>query len=246
LKVLESVDSTQDVLRALAQEGAPQGALVVAEAQRRGRGRGGRSWVSPPRAGLWFSLLLRPRQPPSAWPLLGGLAALAVVRAVRRLYSLLAGIKWPNDVLARGRKLAGILPEAQPNAGWVLLGIGINVGQGAVDFPPELSERATSLRLLLGEAPGRREELLAAILEEMEALYLEGFEASGPGGLLPALREAEETLGHRVRVLEGSCVREGVAEDLGPQGELILRLADGRRLACRAGHLEFRPERPAG
>jgi BirA family biotin operon repressor/biotin-[acetyl-CoA-carboxylase] ligase len=164
------VDSTQDVCRRLAAEGAPEGAVVVADYQRAGRGRGGHTWTAPPGAGVLASCLLRPPLPPARWPELTGVAATAVADAVARLTSLSPRIKDPNDVLVGDRKLAGVLGESVVGASsFVVLGIGINVTQGPADWPAGLAARAVSLAELGHPVP--RPRLLAAVLAALAARY---------------------------------------------------------------------------
>ncbi|RTH06703.1 biotin--[acetyl-CoA-carboxylase] ligase [Thermus scotoductus] len=204
-RYLGRVGSTQDVLRAWAEEGAEEGALVLAEVQERGRGRRGRPWESRPGESLTFSLLLRPTLPLSSMGLLPLLAGLALWRAVG-----VGGIKWPNDLLAPdGRKLAGVLLEAKAEGeevAYVLLGVGANV-----DWAPE---GAAALREF---SPLSRREVLSGFLLHLESLLplLES-----PETLLSLYREASYTLGRRVRVQTPKGVVEGVAEAILPDGSL--------------------------
>ncbi|WP_038048931.1 biotin--[acetyl-CoA-carboxylase] ligase [Thermus caliditerrae] len=206
-RYLGRVGSTQDVLKTWAEAGAPEGALVLAEVQERGRGRRGRPWASRPGGSLTFSLLLRPSLPLPALGLLPLLAGLALVEAVG-----VGGLKWPNDLLAPdGRKMVGILLEAKAEGeevAYALLGVGVNVA-----WAPE---GAAALKEF---SPLSRREVLEAFLERLEALLplLED-----PETLLTRYRQASSTLGRWVRVRTPKGVVEGVAEELLPDGSLLV------------------------
>ncbi len=149
------VDSTNERARALASGGAPHGALVTADEQTAGRGRQGRTWLAPPGSALLCSLVLR--DPPALLPLAAGVAVAEAVGPAARL-------KWPNDVLVNGAKVAGILVEGRPQEGWAVLGIGINVALDTAQLPPEVRERAGSLGLSSAE----REPVLQRVLAALE------------------------------------------------------------------------------
>ena len=180
--VFEETDSTNDLAARAGRDGVAEGIVFFAESQRAGRGRLGRRWVSPPGRNLLFSVLLRPAVVPAErWPELTFCAALAVAETAERFAGRAARVKWPNDVLLDGRKVAGILLEAHhaPGAGFVVVGIGLNVLQRAEDFPPELRERAGSLAMLGAGEPSRR-EVAAFVLERLDEHYRrwpEGFTA---------------------------------------------------------------------
>ncbi len=204
----------------------PEGTVVVAETQTAGRGRQGRSWVSPPRAGLTFSVLLRPPQVSGWLPLLGGLA---VAVALTEQAGVTAGVKWPNDVLiedvvdggggsARRGKVAGLLAEVPAGGGGaVIIGIGLNVTTRLAELP---DERATSLALAQA-ATTDRETLLKAVLRTLARAYASW--RADPAALVPAYRAACVTLGQRVRVeLPGGESYEGAATDVDGDGRLIV------------------------
>jgi BirA family biotin operon repressor/biotin-[acetyl-CoA-carboxylase] ligase len=183
--------STNDLAAERARAGAPAGLVIVADAQTAGRGRLGRSWHSPAEENLYLSILLRPARPPSEIPPITLLAGAAVARALET-FGLQPRLKWPNDVelvelveTGKRRKVAGILTEmasAGASALHVVVGIGINAN--AVEFPPELAARATSLRRALGRAVERL-ELLAALLDAFEPLC-EAFDRRGPAAAVEA------------------------------------------------------------
>jgi len=224
----EEVGSTNDVAKELADEGALHGEVVIAERQSAGRGRRGRSWSSPPRKNLYLSVVLRPDLPPARAPEVTLLAAVAVCQAVRRAGVASAAIKWPNDVLASGRKLAGVLTEMAAEVErvqWLVVGIGVNVNAAADDFPDELRELATSLLIERGD-PVPRALFAAALLTALEE-WLDRHAAEGFAPVRAAWREMSDTLGREVRVRVGSADQVGLAEDVDETGALLVRTASG-------------------
>lgn len=246
LTVLAKTDSTQTEAETRARAGAPEGTLVVAEEQTSGRGRQGRAWHSPPGRGVWMSTVLRPEGPLTAVPQLTLLAAVAVCRAIRAASGVEAGIKWPNDLLAGGRKLCGILLEAVVEDGGIrhcIMGIGIDANLEESDYPKELRDRVTSLRRESGTEVDRS-ALIAAVMNEFETLYAlyaeSGFE---PIRLL--WESLSVTLGREIVVRDVRGERRGRAEGLGAQGELLMRAEDGSLAAVYSGDVELYPG-PAG
>lgn len=212
LQVLLETPSTNAVVAERARAGEPAGLVVVAEAQTAGRGRLDRSWVSPPRAGLTFSVLLRPDLPAAQWPWLPLWTGLAVATALRERAELDAELKWPNDVLVQGRKLCGILAEV-PEPGAVVLGIGLNVTTRAEELP---HDSATSLRLA-GASTTDRDTVLRAVLRSLTAVLRDADAAR------TAYRERCSTLGRRVRVeLPADRSVEGTAEAVDDSGRLVV------------------------
>jgi BirA family transcriptional regulator, biotin operon repressor / biotin---[acetyl-CoA-carboxylase] ligase len=223
----EEVGSTNDVAKELAEEGALHGEVVVAERQTAGRGRRGRSWSSPPRRNLYLSVILRPELPPARAPEVTLLASVAVCQAVRQA-GVAAAIKWPNDVLVSGRKLAGVLTEMAAEVErvqWLVVGIGVNVNADRDDFPEELRELATSLRLERGQ-PVPRVLFAAALLTALEE-WLDRHADEGFAPVRAAWREMSDTLGREVRVRSGGADLVGVAEDVDESGALLVRTAQG-------------------
>jgi BirA family biotin operon repressor/biotin-[acetyl-CoA-carboxylase] ligase len=226
IAVTELTRSTNDDLLASARGGAPEGSVLVAEAQSAGRGRLGRSWVSPPRAALTCSVLLRPAAIPPArrsWvPLLAGVA---IVTALRADAAVEAWLKWPNDILLNGAKLGGILAEQSGDA--IVVGAGINVGAGRGELPPG---PATSLALA-GAALTDRGQLLLAILARLEQEYLAWARSGGDAdgcGLRSAYQRWCSTLGREVRVsLPGGATVEGQAREIDESGRLVIQSPAG-------------------
>ncbi len=232
------VGSTNDVAKQLAEEGAAHGEVVVAETQTAGRGRRGRSWVSPPGRSVYLSVILRPDLPPARAPELTLLASVAVCEAVRRA-GVGAAIKWPNDVLVRGRKLAGILTEMaaeQDQLQWVVLGVGVNVNARPDDFPADVRDVATSLAVERGE-PVPRALFTAALLTSLEE-WLDRHAADGFGPVRAAWRDLSDTLGREVRVRGSAGDVVGIAEDIDEAGALLVRRPDGLQRVV-AGDLEL-------
>jgi BirA family biotin operon repressor/biotin-[acetyl-CoA-carboxylase] ligase len=232
---LTSTTSTQDIARREAEAGAAHGTAVIAEEQTAGRGRLGRSWVSPAGKNIYVTLLLRPEL--ARLRVLGMAAPLAVVRAVESVTGLAPTLKWPNDVLLSGRKLAGVLIDSELSGSavkYALLGIGVNVN---FDIPEgsEIAPIATSLKREVGSEVSR-EDVFAALLNEFEQLYLH----APPEGIRDAWRQRLETLGREVTVTFRGAVHEGVAEDIGADGSLLLRRADGSQLVVEAGEVTLR------
>lgn len=229
IRVFEQTTSTNDVVEKLARDGVKEGVVVFAESQTKGRGRLGRVWTSPARKGLWFSILLRPAMRPQETTQLTVAAATAVWRAINAVTDLQPEIKWPNDLLYRGKKLVGILTELSAEVDQVkhiTLGIGVSVNVTASEFPQELRKMATSLRIELGK-PVLRAELATAILRELDVDY-----ARIGAGKFPQLADEWEercsTIGKQVVVGIGARKVRGCAESLDDDGALLLRTEHGR------------------
>lgn len=237
----ESTTSTNDRAMEIGdQEKDADGVVVVADTQTRGRGRHGRSWISPPGVNLYFTVLLRPPLPPDRASLFIVMAAVAVTSALRRYTGLDVRIKWPNDMLIKGRKVGGILMELRSDReriNFVAMGIGINV-----NLTPDIPEGqmilpATSLKEEGGRDLNRAELLREALIElgYRYKLLVEGNRES----LINEWIDLDSTIGNRVRVqnmaLTASEVKVGIAEGIDEYGRLILRLASGRFETINAG-----------
>jgi BirA family biotin operon repressor/biotin-[acetyl-CoA-carboxylase] ligase len=214
---LRATGSTNDRAKALAAAGAPHGTLVTAGEQHAGRGRQGRTWTAPAGRALLLSLVLR------EWP---AVLPLAAAVAVADVAGPQAAIKWPNDVLLPGGKVAGILVEGRPQEGWAVLGIGLNVAVRSADLPEELRGRAATL----GLEPAALEPVLAALLRALGARL-----AQEPAPLLAAFRERDALRGRAVRWQRGAGVAAGVDE----AGRLLVDLPDGTRAALDAGEVHL-------
>jgi BirA family biotin operon repressor/biotin-[acetyl-CoA-carboxylase] ligase len=229
------VRSTNDAARGLADGGAPHGTLVLAEEQTAGRGRSGRAWASPPGVGIWMSMVTRPASlpAPGLLPILVGLAAAEAIDPFVRPAA--TQVKWPNDLQLAGRKVAGILCEgswdgARPGA--VVVGIGINVLHAPDDFPEEVRETATSLRIVAGWAPPRAE--VAGAVAGAVARALARPPGQLTGALLDALRRRDALEGRPIRVT-GATETAGTAMGVSPAGALLVRTHEGRLQTVTSG-----------
>jgi BirA family biotin operon repressor/biotin-[acetyl-CoA-carboxylase] ligase len=218
-----SVPSTQSVALELAEQGAPDRTVVIADHQTAGRGRRGARWEDEPGASLLMSIVLRPALEPTRLPTLSYVAAVAVAEALAAVAPLVPRLKWPNDVLVESRKIAGILLETKLGRTPVttILGVGINLAQR--HFPPALADRATSVAIETGLAVDR-EVLLTALLDRFD-VWRRRLEAEGFDVVRRRWIALSDTIGRRVSV--GG--RVGIAQDLDEDGALILENSDGRQ-----------------
>jgi len=228
LRVRETGSTNSDLVRLASEGKADEGTVIVAESQTAGRGRQGREWVSRPGAGLYFSMLLRPDAPPAQVATLPLAVGVAVARALEGLLSRMRlSIKWPNDIVANGKKLCGILCEAGARDGerYIVAGIGINVNVDEHSLPPELAEIATSLRMLANREFDTS-SVLASVLtsfEEVYRLWLNG----GIPAIGKDLELRDYLKGRRVEMrLLGTPV-SGIACGIADSGALLLRRDDG-------------------
>lgn len=237
LHVLQQVGSTNDVVVDAARDGEPEGLIVVAEEQTGGRGRLGRVWDSPPRAGLTLSVLLRPRVRPArrGWlPLLVATALADMLTEHCRLDAV--ALKWPNDVLVANRKVAGLLAEVAGDA--VVVGVGLNVTTRADELP---REDATSLRLAGSEVLDRA-PLLLALLRGLGPAYMGWAAGTEDTAVSGAYRARCATLGQRVRVdLPGGEHLEGTATDVDQHGALVVDLGSEVRTVTAGDVVHVRP-----
>jgi BirA family transcriptional regulator, biotin operon repressor / biotin---[acetyl-CoA-carboxylase] ligase len=242
------VGSTNDEAHRLAESGALQGEVVIAERQVQGRGRRGRRWIDSPGSSLLFSVVLRPVIPAARAPELALVGAVAVCEAAREMGAPSAAIKWPNDVESRGRKMAGLLAEVRTDGASIrhaVLGVGLNCGTDLAAFPAELAATATSLAIERGErggAPVARPVAFARLLESLdEWLALHDLEGFAP--VRDRFLELSSTVGRRIRaeVAEsGAGMRtvEGEAVDLAEDGALVVRRENGELVRVVAGEVE--------
>lgn len=229
-------DSTNTRARELAAAGAPHGTVVTADEQSEGRGRQGRSWSAPPQRALLYSALVRPLE--ERHMMLPLAVPLAVCEAAEQLApSVECGVKWPNDVLVGGRKLAGILIEARPQDGWAVVGVGLNLTIAAEEFPPELRDTATSLAIESGD-DGDSHRLrgfgIAAATAALNARLERWFEADA-AEVLAEWRARDALKGREVAWEGGS----GVADGIDDRGYLVVVTAAGDRVAVGAGEVHL-------
>lgn len=241
----ERIGSTNDRALELLEAGYPQGTLVLAEEQTRGRGRRERAWLSPPRLGIYASLILRPALPPSALGLVTLAAAVGVARALEGRLGRAVKIKWPNDLIVAGQKIAGLLAEGRGGgaAPAAVVGLGLNVNHQETDFPAELHDRVASLRMLSGREWDRQ-----VLLPEILRAWAEEHRDLESGGTNRVLRRWEQASffppGTGVVVDLGGETRTGVYRGVGPGGELRLEEGSGIIRSVSFGEVErLREER---
>lgn len=228
VRVVEEIGSTSDALREAALAGESAGLVLFAESQTAGRGRRQNRWLAPKGKDLMFSLLLRPEAPTAFWPRVTTLAALAICRAIEDELPLRPRIKWPNDVYVHDRKVAGLLAEAVTTSSGLMLVLGIGLNVNTRDFPPDLSDTATSLLSAVQPMPQLhldRDSLGRAILQQLHhqiSRIEEGFHEA-----ISEVRERSWLLGRQIRATVDGREIFGRALDLDQEGHLILALPDG-------------------
>jgi BirA family biotin operon repressor/biotin-[acetyl-CoA-carboxylase] ligase len=239
---LAEIDSTNARVRQLAEEGAAEGTVLIADRQSAGRGRLGRRWESPSAVNLYCSILLRPQIPVQQAPQLTFLSAVAVAETLHQLYQLPARVKWPNDVLVDGRKIAGLLNEMNAETEqihFVILGIGVNLNMAAGQFPQELNYPATSVLLETGAAIDRV-AFARNFLQRLDRYYGEFLDE----GFVPIRRRWEslcDLMNVPVQVDQTPGILRGTVVGLDSDGALRLQLDDGRVERVLAG--DVRPVR---
>lgn len=236
----DTLDSTNDLAKELAEHGASEGTVIIAEKQTSGRGRLGRAWYSPAGEGLWFSIILRPQISIAEAAKITLTAAVAVAKAIRQSTGAFVGIKWPNDILLNGKKLAGILTEmnAEPDKiNYLIVGIGVNVNLSQAELPPEINGIAVSLT----EDNKRisRTKLLADILSELDFLYRE-FCHGRFNEILSQWREMSVTLNRMVQIKGLNYAEEGFAVDIDESGALLLKTKEGSVKRIYSGDVSLR------
>ena len=237
------MDSTNSYLKRIAAEGAPDGAVAVADEQTAGRGRRGRSFSSGPGRGVYLSALLRPQLAPEKILPLTALGAVAACDAVERTCGVRPQIKWTNDLVLNGKKLSGTLTELslEGESGalqYAVIGIGVNCNNASEDFPPELREVATSLYLETGKRV-QRAALAAALIEELDKLYA-ALQSGDTASYLTAYRRDCLTLGREVQLLWQDVKEKVTALDVDDQFGLVVRRADGTVETIRTGEVSVR------
>jgi BirA family biotin operon repressor/biotin-[acetyl-CoA-carboxylase] ligase len=236
-----TLDSTNSKAYQLALNGAEEGEVVIAEFQEKGSGRLGRQWFSPPLVNLYLSVILRPKISPHRASLITLMAAVATADAIKKLSGLLPLIKWPNDILLRDRKVAGLLNEIHSEMDqihFVILGIGVNLNMEEKMFPKEIRAIATSLRMETGQTISRK-AFLQSLLSELERWYAI-FLKQGSTVILKAWRDWAQIEGRRVKVTSFGETFVGIAVDVDSDGALILETEDGKRKRVVAGDIEYR------
>ncbi|WP_438351234.1 biotin--[acetyl-CoA-carboxylase] ligase [Paenibacillus sp. FA6] len=241
IEIVKTTVSTQEEARKRAEQGAAEGTLIIAEEQTGGKGRLGRKWFSPQGKGIYMSLILRPQQSLKFTSQLTLLTGVAVCRAIRRTTGLNAGLKWPNDILFNKRKICGILLESVVEDEFVrycIAGIGISVNVDAYDYPEELRDIATSLKIESGSTVDRT-VLIAAVMEEFETLYTlyqqEGFQPISLLWEALSISNQQEVI---VNTHQG--LREGIAIGLDPSGALLVDMGMGEIMPIISGDVKLK------
>ena len=238
----KEVDSTNEVAKKLAEEGAPEGTIVIAESQSSGKGRLGKKWISPS-GGVWMSIILRPDIPPHQAPRLTLVTGVAVAETLGKECGLDVGIKWPNDILIGNKKVCGILTEAitDQKLDFVIVGIGIDLNVDVEEFPTELREGATSLKRELDrDIPGVK--LVQNFLLDFEKIYNEFKEGNFPE-ILAEWRKLSKTIGKQVEVHKRGRVVIGEAIGVNKDGILILEMEDGNLRKVMSGECIHRNQK---
>jgi len=240
LHYFQSIDSTNSKAYQLAMEGAKEGEVVVAESQSQGKGRLGRQWFSPPFLNLYLSVILRPKIPPHQASMMTLMAAVATAEAIQHSAGLDPKIKWPNDLLLRERKVAGLLNEIHSEADrihFIILGIGVNINMETKMFPREIRQKATSLKIEKGEMISRK-DFIQILLQRLERWYSTLLE-EGPSAILEAWRKWAEIKGRWIKVISFGEALLGRAIDIDSDGALIIETKEGGEKRILAGDVEY-------
>lgn len=240
LHFYDTIDSTNLEAKRLADSGAPEGTLVVADCQEKGRGRLGRVWTSPSGCGLWMSMVLKPSYPALQASMVTLVTAMAVMEAIEETANVQVQIKWPNDLVVQGKKVCGILTEMSMEEGrisFIVPGIGINVNND--HFPEELCEKAISLAMLTGRTVSRA-ALAGAICRSFEKYYADFLEKGNLSGMKDAYNGRLINRNRQVVISDGAgsftCISEGIDET----GALLVKREDGSREAISSGEVSVR------
>ena len=237
---LDSVDSTNDYIKKMAEEGAPHGTLAVADYQSGGKGRRGRAWVPPHGSAIAMSILVRPQLAPEKASMMTLVAGMAVAKSVKEVTGLDVKIKWPNDVVIRGKKISGTLTEMSMELGaihYIVIGTGINAN--VTEFPEEIQDIATSLILEKGEKVDRA-AIICAHMEAFEDFYDRFMEYGDMTLLRGDYQELLVNQNQQVRVLEPGNEYTGIARGIDELGQLLVEKEDGSMVKVYAGEVSVR------
>ncbi len=235
----DAVESTNLIAIDLAQQGAPEGTVVLADQQLRGRGRGSRSWHSPAGVGIYCSIVLRPKIAAAKAQLITLMAGVSIVKAIALRTGLSPRLKWPNDILINDKKVAGILLESKVSGaqiGYSVIGFGINVNNRSADISEDIRVSASSLLMELKKLVDRS-TLVIAIFSELERLY-HRFQREDFPVILEQWRHYSSTLGQRVRIWQEDKATDGIALDLTEDGGLLMKVEGGKQIVIHAGDVE--------
>jgi BirA family biotin operon repressor/biotin-[acetyl-CoA-carboxylase] ligase len=236
------VSSTQDIAGKYAIDKAEEGTAVIAESQTLGKGRKGRSWLSPGDGGIYVSVILRPNIRPVNAVQIPLVVGVALVKAVRKITSLDARIKWPNDIYINNKKVCGILAEIScevDRINHIIVGIGINANTRIDTFPPDIQKTATSIAAEYGKEISRA-DLLRVFFTELEDIYID-FISKGFSDTRRQWKKLTNTLGARVKIIEGDTEITGKAMDIDEDGFLVFLADSGETMHITSGDVSLRP-----
>lgn len=239
----DTVDSTNIIAKKNAGEGKEEGSFFIAEEQTKGKGRMGRDWSSLRGKGIWFSFILRPEIMPTKASEITFVIAVGIMEGIKKQINKDIKIKWPNDILLDGKKIVGILTEISAEMeriNYIIAGVGINVNQNIEDFPEDIRNKATSLKINTGESVNRN-ELLRNIIEEMERVYF-FYKKEGFGVIIDIWKNNNITLGRRVKAITFDSEIIGFAERIDDEGYLIIKDDAGKENKILAGDVSLRNE----
>lgn len=242
IKFLDEVDSTNIYAKRLAEEDFVDGTVVLAEEQLKGKGRMGRAWASPRGKGIWMTIMLKPRINPSDAAKITLLTACAVCTAIEEVCGINPKIKWPNDIVLNGKKLCGILTEMNvelDEINYLIVGIGVNVNTDQSDFPEELHNIATSIKIEKGNSVIRR-KLVGTIINKFEKYYKAFVSKGSIKDYISEYKERSAVLGKEVRVLSASLDTQGTVVDISEEGQLLLKQKDGSIKEIISGEVSVR------
>jgi BirA family biotin operon repressor/biotin-[acetyl-CoA-carboxylase] ligase len=228
------IGSTNDIARKLAIAGSPEGTVIIAGIQTRGRGRLGRKWLSS-KGGIWLSIILKPKMLPNIATIITSIVGIAVHKTLCT-DGIDLRLKWPNDIMVDDKKLGGILTEIGTELNtinYLLIGVGINVNNNLSDFPAEIRDKVTTLKVLKGTELSRA-YIISQFLEEFEDMY-NTLDRGEYSTIFREWKNLSDTLGRKVKVVTENKIYEGVAMDIDADGSLVLKLNDTKKISIIAG-----------
>ena len=237
---LPKIDSTNNLAKEYAKSNAPEGLVIVADSQTGGRGRMGKSWHSPPKTGVYLSILLKPPLKTDQLSLITLVAGVSAIETINEFSHQSANLKWPNDILINGKKICGLLCEMIPNKEnpcFLVIGIGINANQVAGQFPEDLNKTATSLRIING-SPTNRLDVIQSLLKNIDREY-HGFLTDGGNSVIKKWGFHSNLFGKRVSIQHGSTITTGTAMRIDSLGRLVLLLDNQHEEAFDSGEISL-------
>lgn len=237
----DKIDSTNNYAKRTANDGCPDGTVIIAERQTQGRGRIGREWDSDNAEGVWFSVILKPNIDPEKIQIITLAASVAVVEAIRNELGIICGIKWPNDIILNGCKVGGILTELSAEPGhinYLVIGIGINANQEICNFNKEIQQKAISLKMYSGKKINRS-GLLTRMLESIDNVYKE-IQTGNSEKIIDRWKNYSVTIGKSVKFMVSEIEYVGIALSVAENGKLVIQCNDGQIREVSAGEIQVR------